>query len=395
MPEATTVKRRICIVTGTRADYGLLYWLMRAVEEDPELQLQVVATGMHLSPEFGLTYRVIESDGFALAAKVEMLLSSDSPVGIAKSIGLAVSGFADVIDRLRPDLLVVLGDRFEILAAAQAAMVARVPIAHIHGGETTEGVIDEAIRHSVSKMAHLHFTAAEPYRRRVIQLGEAPERVFNTGAVGLDSLTRLNLLSRSDLESALEFRLDPGPVILCTYHPVTLDPGRTAQVLEELFTALDQIPEARIVLTKGNADTGGRIVNQLIDEYASRNLDRVGAYVSLGQLRYLSLLREADVVVGNSSSGIIEAPAVRTATVNIGVRQQGRLKGPSIIDCAEDSSSIVEAIRKALSPGFREITRTGTTLFGDGNSSTRIKEILKTASLEGILFKRFHDLNVG
>ena len=387
-----TTRRKVCIVTGTRAEYGLLYWLMKEMGADPDLQLQLIATGMHLSPEFGLTYQQIEADGFTIDAKVEMLLSSDSPVGIAKSMGLGVIGFADALDRLKPDILVVLGDRFEILAATQAAMVARIPIAHIHGGEATEGLIDEAIRHAVTKMSHLHFTAAEPYRKRVIQLGEAPGRVFNTGAVGLDNLTQLNLLNRAELEKALDFKLNPAPVILCTYHPVTLSEDDAGYVLGELFKALDRLPSAKVVFTKGNADTGGRVINQMIDDYALKNPERVAAFVSLGQVRYLSLLREADVVLGNSSSGIVEAPTARIPTVNIGDRQQGRLKAPSIIDCDESADSILIAIGKALSPEFQKIAAKGETYFGEDGASKRIKQILKETSLAGILLKHFHDL---
>lgn len=389
-----TAKRKICIITGTRAEYGLLYWLMKEIVADADLHLQVVATGMHLSPEFGLTYQQIEADGLTIDAKVEMLLSSDSPVGIAKSMGLGVIGFADALDRLKPDMLVVLGDRFEILAAAQVAMVARIPIAHIHGGEATEGLVDEAIRHAVTKMAHLHFTAAEPYRKRVIQLGESPARVFNTGAIGLDNLTRLCLLNRSDLENALDFKLNPAPVILCTYHPVTLNEDDAGYSLRELFKALDRLLDARVVFTKGNADTGGRVINQMIDDYASKNPGRVAAFTSLGQVRYLSLLREADLVLGNSSSGIIEAPTARTPTVNIGDRQRGRLKAPSIIDCAESADAITVAIEKALSPEFQKVATEGKTFYGEGGVSKRIKIILKATRLDGILLKRFHDLEI-
>lgn len=385
-------KRKICIVTGTRAEYGLLYWLMKEIAADADLHLQIVATGMHLSPEFGLTYRQIEADGFAIDAKVEMLLSSDSQVGIAKSMGLGVIGFADVLDRLKPDIMVLLGDRFEILAAAQAAMVLRIPIAHIHGGEATEGLIDEAIRHSISKMSHLHFTAAEPYRKRVIQLGESPERVFNTGAIGLDSLIGLRLLNRSEFETALDFKLSPAPVILCTYHPVTLNKDDAGRSLQELFKALDRLPDARVVFTKGNADAGGRVINQMIDDYAAKNSGRVAAFTSLGQERYLSLLREASLVLGNSSSGIIEAPTARIPTVNIGDRQRGRLKAPSIIDCAEQADAIVAAINNALSPEFQKVVAEGNTFYGKGGASRQIKQVLKTTSLEGILLKRFYDL---
>jgi UDP-N-acetylglucosamine 2-epimerase (non-hydrolysing)/GDP/UDP-N,N'-diacetylbacillosamine 2-epimerase (hydrolysing) len=386
--------RKIGIVTGTRAEYGLLYWLMKEIAADPDLCLQTFVTGMHLSPEFGLTYRQIEADGFQIDARVEMLLSSDSPVGIAKSIGLGVIGFAEALDRLRPDILVVLGDRFEILAAVQAAMVARIPIAHIHGGEATEGLIDEAIRHAVTKMSHLHFTSAEPYRQRVVQLGEAPDRVFNVGAIGLDNLTRLNLLNRSELERALDFSLAPGPVILCTYHPVTLKEESAGSAVQALLDAIDQLPAARVVFTKANADTGGRIINQMIDEYVSRNPDRAIAFVSLGQLRYLSLMREADVILGNSSSGIIEAPAAGVPSVNIGERQSGRIKSPSVIDCEESAAAITKALDSALSIEFQKVAASGETFFGSGGSSKQIMQILKEFPLgEEILIKRFHDIS--
>ena len=253
-------KRKICIVTGTRAEYGLLYWLMKEIQGDAALELQVIVTGMHLSPEFGLTYKKIEEDGFTINEKVEMLLSSDTPVGIAKSVGLGVIGFADALARQKPDILVVLGDRFEILSAAQAAMVARIPIAHIHGGETTEGAIDEAIRHAITKMAHFHFTAAEPYRRRIVQLGEAPERVMNYGAPGLDNIKKLKLLNRAAFEKAIKFSLGKMS-FLVTYHPVTLSAANPEQSFKELTNALDQFPEAKIIFAKANADTAGRIIN--------------------------------------------------------------------------------------------------------------------------------------
>lgn len=385
-------RRRICVVTGSRAEYGLLRWLMKEIAADPGLELQIIATGAHLSPEFGLTYEEIEADGFVVDARVEMLLSSDSAVGVAKSIGLGTIGFADAFARLRPDMAVVLGDRVEILAAAQAAMVARIPIAHIHGGEGSEGVIDEAIRHAVTKMAHLHFTAAEPYRRRVIQLGESPERVFNTGATGLDNFERIDLLDRSALEQSLQFNIGPGPLILCTYHPVTLREESTGAVMEELLAALDQLPASRIVFTKANADVGGRLINRMIDEYVARSAGRAAAFTTLGQVRYLSLLREADVVMGNSSSGIIEAPSAKTATVNIGDRQRGRVRAPSVIDCGESRTEIVRAVDRALSPQFREIVAAGETPFGTAGASERIKVVLKETLLDGILLKRFNDL---
>ena len=376
-----TAKRKICIVTGTRAEYGPLYWLMKEVGADPDLQLQIIATGMHLSPEFGLTYQQIEADGFSIDAKVEMLLSSDSPVGIAKSMGLGVIGFADALDQLEPDILVVLGDRFEILAAAQAAMVARIPIAHIHGGETTEGAFDESIRHAITKMAQWHFVAAEPYRKRVIQLGETSDRVFNFGAPGLDHLQRLEWIDRPSLEKSLAIKLDP-PVFLVTYHPATLSQQKPIAVLNELLAALDEFPQATIIFTYPNADTGGHALIKQLDQWVVANKHRAKAFVSLGQQRYLSLMREVDIIIGNSSSGLTEAPALKKATVNIGDRQKGRLRASSIIDASEEKELIVAAINKALSKGFRAELPFTKSLYGSGDVSRRIKDTLKTATLQ-------------
>jgi UDP-hydrolysing UDP-N-acetyl-D-glucosamine 2-epimerase len=373
--------RKICIVTGTRAEYGLLYWLMKDVGADPYLQLQIIATGMHLSPEFGLTYQQIEADGFNIDAKVEMLLSSDSPVGITKSMGLGVIGFADALDRLKPDILVVLGDRFEILAAAQAAMVARIPIAHIHGGETTEGAFDESIRHAITKMAQWHFVAAESYRKRVIQLGETSDRVFNFGAPGLDHLQRLKWIDRPSLEKSLAIKLDP-PVFLVTYHPATLSQRKPVAAMNELLAALEEFSQATIIFTYPNADTGGRVLIEQLDQWIVANKRRAKAFVSMGQQRYLSLMCETDAIIGNSSSGLTEAPALKKATVNIGDRQKGRLKASCIIDASEEKESIIAAINKALSGGFRAELPFTKSLYGSGDVSRRIKDTLKTATLQ-------------
>lgn len=383
-------RRKICVVTGTRAEYGLLYWLMKEIDADPDLQLQLIATGMHLSPEFGLTYKMIEADGFKIDEKVEMLLSSDTPVGIAKSIGLGVIGFADAYERLKPDIVVLLGDRYEIFAAAQAAMVARIPIAHIHGGELTEGVIDESIRHSITKMSQIHFVTTEEYKKRVIQLGEQPHSVINVGAPGLDHIKKLHLLSKEELEDSIDFKL--GKVnFLVTVHPVTLK-NNTEHFIEEVLNALDAFPYATIIFTKANSDTDGRIINQKIDEYMMKNQHRVKVFTTLGQLRYFSLLQYVDVVIGNSSSGIIEVPVFKKPTVNIGDRQRGRLKSISIIDCGETSEEIVQAIKVALSSEFQEILQQSNSVYGDGNASKRMKEVLKEISLENILLKKFYDI---
>ncbi|MDP3871344.1 MAG: UDP-N-acetylglucosamine 2-epimerase [Methyloversatilis sp.] len=369
-------RRRICIVTGSRAEYGLMYWLMKEIAADATLQLQVVATGMHLSPEFGLTYRQIEADGFTIDVRVDMLLSADDEVAITKSLGLGVIGFADAFATLSPDVVVVLGDRFEILAAAQSAMLARIPVAHIHGGETSEGAYDESIRHAITKMSHLHFVAAEPYRKRVIQLGEAPERVFNVGAPGLDHLRRTDVMSRAELEQSLDMTLK-GPLFLVTYHPATLGNVLPEIAMTELLRALQSFPQATVVFTYPNADTGGRALIGCIDRYVAEHPARARAYVSLGQPRYLGLMREADVVIGNSSSGLIEAPALRRATVNIGDRQKGRLKAASVIDADERCKDIVEAIRRALSSDFRAGLDQVRPLYGCGGASEAIVAQLK------------------
>jgi len=390
-----TKKRKICIVTGTRAEYGLLFWLMKEIANDPELELQIITTGMHLSPEFGLTYKTIEKDGFHIDEKVEMLLSSDTPVGVSKSIGLGVIGFADALDRMKPDIMVVLGDRFELLAATQVAMIARIPVAHIHGGETTEGAFDEAIRHAITKMSHFHFTTAEPYRKRVIQLGESPQRVFNFGAPGLDNLLRLELMEKEAFEKKIDFQLG-NLSFLITYHPVTLGNEDPHETLESLFSAIDQFPDARVIFTKSNADTAGRGINKLIDAYKSKNPHKVKVFTSMGQLLYLSAIKNTDIVIGNSSSGIIEAPSFRKPTVNIGKRQQGRLRALSIIDCNENEKGIASAIKKGISTEFSNKIKDVINPYGQGNASLEIKEYLKTISLiplNNILMKKFYNLD--
>lgn len=388
------VTRRVCVVTGTRAEYGLLRWIMWEIREDPEMSLQILVTGMHLSPEFGLTFQDIEKDGFEISAKVEMLLSSDSPVGIAKSIGLGIIGMADTFQQLRPDIVLILGDRFEILAAAQAAMVARIPVAHLYGGEATEGVIDESIRHAVTKMSHFHFVTAEEYRRRVIQLGENPKYVFNFGAPGLDNLNRLRLLSVNELEKELEFELGD-PTFLVTYHPVTLDHRCPENRCAELLSALDEFPEARIIFTKSNADTEGRIINQMIHSYVAERSGRTAAFMSLGQRLYLSALKHSDIVIGNSSSGLLEAPSLSTPTVNIGPRQRGRIRAASVVDCEEEREEIVEAIHTVLRKDFKSYFRDFTSPYGKAGASVRIKEKLKNLSLEDVLMKTFYDPELG
>lgn len=383
-------KRKICVVSGSRAEYGLLYWLIRALQQEKTIELQTIVTGMHLSPEFGLTINEIAGDGVFINDRVEMLLSSDTPSGIAKSVGLGVIGFADALERLKPDMLVVLGDRFEILAAAQAAMFFKIPIAHIHGGELTEGAIDDSIRHCITKMAHIHLVSAEPYRTRVIQLGENPANVYNVGALGIEQVLNTERMSRADLESSLQFNFRER-TFLVTYHPVTLSRTGNEHAINNLLAALDEFPDASIIITKPNADSEGRFIAEQIDRYVSRSEGRVLGVNNLGRLRYLSAASLSDVVIGNSSSGVIEIPALQKPTVNIGDRQKGRLKGPSIIDCGESTSDIVAAIKRAVSPDFQSIVYKKEPLFGDGSASARMTAILKEIALKDIVNKSFYN----
>lgn len=385
-------KRKVCVVTGTRAEYGLLFWLMKEIEADTDLELQIIATGMHLSPEFGLTYKEIEKD-FKIDKKIEILLSSDTPIGISKSMGLAQISFAESYDELKPDIVVVLGDRYEIFSAASAAMVARIPIAHLHGGEATEGLIDEPIRHSITKMSHLHFTATEEYRKRVIQLGENPERVFNVGGMGIENIKRLKLLSKEEFESCINFKLNKRN-ILVTFHPVTLEKSTAKEQFQELLNAIDELSETNIIFTKANSDTDGRIINQMIDDYVAKNSNKAVAFTSHGQLRYLSALQFMDAVVGNSSSGIAEAPTFKIGTINIGDRQKGRIKASSVIDCQPNKKDIQKAFEKLYSNDFQESLKRTKNPYGDGMPSKKIVDILKNIELTDIVKKHFYDIEV-
>lgn len=382
--------RKICVITGTRAEYGLLRWIMQGIKDDPELRLQIIATGMHLSPEFGLTYRSIEEDGFYIDRKVEMLTSSDTPVGITKSIGLGMIGFADALNELEPDLIVVLGDRFEIFSAVSAALVARIPVAHIHGGESTEGVIDESIRHSITKMSHLHFVSAEEYRRRVIQLGEHPERTHLVGAPGIDGIKRLKLLDRARLEESLSFKLG-AKSLLITFHPVTLEKATARNQFEELLASLELMKDTQLIFTMPNADTDGRELIKLVEDFVSRH-PNAKSYTSLGQLRYLSCLAQVDGVVGNSSSGLLEAPSFRKGTVNIGDRQRGRLQAESVINCEPKRESISAALRCLYSDEFQSNLLRVKNIYGEGGASDAIVSIVKKTSLDGIVKKNFFNI---
>jgi len=384
-------KRKICVVTGTRAEYGLLYWLINGVADDPKLDLQIVATGMHLSPEFGLTYKQIIADGFRIDRKLEMLLSADTPSSISKSIGLGIIGFSDVFNELAPNMIVLLGDRFEALSCAIAATMARIPIAHFHGGEATEGLIDEPIRHSITKMSHLHFAAAEEYRSRIIQMGESPNNVYNVGGMGIDNIKKLDLLDKNSLEKQLNFKLGKRN-LLVTFHPVTLEEGSADGQFSELLKSLEKQKNAKIIFTKPNADTEGRQIIAMIDRFVEKDTKNRASYISLGQLRYLSLLQYVDCVLGNSSSGLLEVPTFKTATINIGDRQRGRLKASSVVDCEPNEADISQALEKVFSDDFKKSLPTTCNPYGDGGASEKALEILKNVDLSNTLKKKFYNI---
>ena len=368
--------KRIGIMTGTRAEYGLLKPLMQEINKDNDLELYLIVSGMHLSPEFGMTYKEIEEDGFQINAKVEMLLSSDSPAGISKSIGLGVIGFADEFQRAELDMLILLGDRYEALSAAICAMVMRIPIAHLHGGELTEGAIDEGIRHSITKMSYLHFTSTEQYRNRVIQLGENPERVFYVGALGVENIKKINLMTKEELERSIHFEIDENTVIV-TYHPVTLENNTVEEQFLNLLEVLDRNPKIRMIFTKANADTNGRIVNELIDKYAAQNSERACAFMSLGQKRYLSALKYCRIVIGNSSSGIIEAPSFGKPIINIGDRQKGRICADSVINCGYTQQEIQQAMETALTEEFENKAKNSRNPYEKEDTTVSIMGVIK------------------
>lgn len=385
------MSKRICVVTGSRAEYGVLYWLLHDLRFEPEIDLQLIVTGMHLAPEFGLTIREIEKDGFPIARRVEMLVSSDSPSGIAKSIGLGVIGMSDAFEQLKPDFVLVLGDRFEILAAAQASLIHNIPLIHLAGGDTTEGAFDESIRHSITKMAHVHFVTNEESAQRVRQMGEDPRYIHMVGSLGLDHLRRTPLLDRAALEASLGARLGPRN-LLVTFHPVTLESGSAEEQFQELLAALDALEhDVTLWFTRPNADTGGRALCIALDEWAATRSGRVHVYASLGQQRYLSLMAQATAVVGNSSSGLYEAPSFQVPTVNIGDRQRGRLAALSIIHCEPTHASIAQAIDKALAMDCINVVNP----YGDGETAGRILKVLQSLPPAALLLKKhFHMVGV-
>ena len=385
------MNKKIAVFTATRAEYGLFYWLLKDIQFDPDLSLQLLVSGTHLSPEFGETYRQIENDGFVIDEKIEILLSSNSAIGTAKSMGLGVLGFTDALSRLSPDILVVLGDRFEALAVAQTAMILRIPVVHLHGGEITEGAYDDALRHAITKLSYLHGASTEDHRRRIIQLGESPDRVFNVGAIGLDHLNRSRLMPVDELASDLNFPIRQ-PYVVVTYHPVTLADEDPVITCSALLDALDQFPNIQVILTYPNADDGGRSIIPMIEAYKARQPGRVLVVHSLGQIRYLSAVKYAAAVVGNSSSGIIEVPSLDVPTVNVGMRQKGRMAAKSVLHCKASTADICDALNIALRRSYKKENEKIKNPYGDGHTSELIIAMLKQTQFSKI--KSFYDIEV-
>ncbi len=383
--------KKICVVTGTRAEYGLLSLLLKSIQDDMSLDLCIIVTGSHLSPEFGLTYKEIEKDGFRIDKKIEMVISADTSSSIAKSTGLGMIGFADALYDLKPDLMVLLGDRYEILAASFAAVTARIPIAHISGGETTEGAFDECIRHSITKMSWWHFAATDQYKKRIIQLGEHPGRVYNVGGLGVDLIKNLRLLSKKELSSKLGINF-LSKNLLITYHPVTLEKNSSIESMENLLEVLADLIDVNLIFTMPNADSDGRSIFSLIQSFVLNNSERAIVFKSMGHLNYLSVMQFVDGVIGNSSSGIAEAPSLKVGTVNIGDRQKGRLKAASVIDCEPNKLSIKNAINILFSKQFRVDLKSVSSPFGNGNATRKIFEVLKNNKLPEEIKKEFYNL---
>lgn len=383
--------RKICVVTGSRAEYGLLSGLMHEIKNSGNLMLQVIATNMHLSPEFGLTYREIENDGFVIDKKVEMLLSSDTANATIKSVGLGMIGFADAYRDLLPDIVVVLGDRYELLAAVSAALFYRIPVAHLHGGEITEGAYDDSIRHAITKMSHLHFTSTEEYRKRVIQLGESPERVFNVGAIGLDSIKKCKFLSKEELEKSLDFDLGDKSLLI-TYHPVTLENDTARQQCDNLLSVLDNYQEYKIIFTLPNSDTGGRVIMESIQNFVSRNKNRAAVFTSLGKIRYLSALNYVSAVIGNSSSGILEVPSFGIPTLDIGDRQKGRIAATSVVHCGTTIEEISLGFDRLFSEEILSVAKERKNPYEKAGTIEQILSVLKSYPLDWIIQKTFYNM---
>ena len=384
--------RKICVVTSTRAEYGLLYWLLKEIKADSELKLQLIVTGMHLSPEFGLTYKEIEKE-FKIDKKIEILSSSHTSLDICAEMARVYEKFAPALVELKPDILVLLGDRYEIFGVAGVASIMQIPIAHIHGGETTQGAFDEAFRHSITKMSHIHFAATNEYANRIIQLGEEPSRVFNIGGTSIENIKKLNLLNKDEFEKSIKFKLAKKNILI-TFHPATLENSGAREQFNELLNALDELEETNFIFTKANSDTDGDVINKMIDEYVSENSQKAVAFASLGQLRYLSAIKFVDIVLGNSSSGLLEVPSFKKATINIGDRQKGRARASSVIDVRPDKEEILAAIKRAYSKEFEQTLKDTINPYDGGNPSKKMVKILKEIKLEGILKKKFYDIGI-
>ena len=388
------MKKKICVLTGTRAEYGQLKPLILKLKKEPLFDVRVVVTGSHLSSEFGFTYKEIELDNILIDKKIDMLLSGDSASAVSKSMGLAMIGFADYFETVKPDLLILLGDRYETIAVALTAMNERIPVAHLHGGELTEGAIDDCIRHAITKLSYLHFTSNEVYKNRVIQLGESPERVYCVGATGIENIMNETLLAKIELEKSLNFSLEK-PYAVITFHPTTLENSTAKHQIKELLAAIESYQYMKFIFTKANADAEGRLINEVIDNYVDTHENAISV-TSLGMRRYLSALKYSTMVIGNSSSGLVEAPTFGIPTVNIGARQKGRLQASSVINCEPNAISIKQAIDKALTAEFRRVAKEAINPYGDGNTSEKIVEVIKEYVLgEKInLKKKFYDCEV-
>ena len=383
--------RKICIVTGSRSEYGLLYWLLKEISSDKNLKLQLIVTGMHLSKEFGLTYREIIKE-FGIDEKINMNLKPNSSLNISKSMNIAQKSFLKTFIKLKPNIVVLLGDRYEILSAAIASIIIKLPIAHIHGGELTKGSWDDNIRHSITKMSHLHFTANEIYRKRVIQLGEEPHRVFNVGGLGIENIKKLKFLSKKEFEKSINFKLNKKN-LLVTFHPVTLENETSKKHFQELLKALSELRETNIIFTKSNSDLDGLVINNMIDKYVQDNRKNSIGFFSLGQLRFLSALQHVDAIVGNSSSGLLEAPSFKIATINIGDRQKGRIKAMSVINCVPKKNDIKRSIKKIYSKKFKNLLEKNYNPYDNGLASRKILKVLKNFNLKHIIKKNFYDIN--
>lgn len=384
--------RKICVVTSTRAEYGLLYWLLKEISADSELKLQLIVTGMHLSLEFGLTYKEIEKE-FKIDKKIEILSSSHTSLDICAEMARVYEKFAPALAELKPDILVLLGDRYEIFGVAGVASIMQIPIAHIHGGETTQGAFDEAFRHSITKMSHIHFAATNEYANRIIQLGEEPSRVFNVGGPGIENIKKLNLINKDEFEKSIKFKLAKKNILI-TFHPATLENSCAREQFNELLNALDELDDTNFIFTKANSDTDGDVINKMIDEYVSENSQKAVAFASLGQLRYLSAIKFVDIVLGNSSSGLLEVPSFKKATINIGDRQKGRARASSVIDVSPVKEEILAAIKRAYSKEFEQTLKDTINPYDGGNPSKKMVKILKEIKLDGILKKKFYDIGL-